>query len=340
MRGFRTLTPSLAIIGLLIVGCGPEKEELPQIITVLGPTTPAPGATWLSHEHILVDFIGADSIEPDTWDHDEIMGVMVPYLEALKAYDVKYFVDPTPNYLGRDVELLQKISQATGLQIITNTGYYGARNDAHVPSLLQHLNAREMAGFWISEFRQGIGGTDIRPGFIKIGIDNSDPLDSTDAKLVRAAAMTHIETGLTIAAHTGAAKALWPELEILAHEGVSPTAFIWVHAQNEEDNSNYLRAAQLGCWISLDGVGWGSMDRYVDKLVFLRDNGLLDQVLISHDAGWYDPQKSEQNIKPYTPVFEELIPRLLSKNFSTDDISQLLSKNPAKAFAIQVRLAK
>lgn len=35
----------------------------------------------------------------------------------------------TPAYLGKDPELLLKLSELSGLQIVTKTGYYGARND-------------------------------------------------------------------------------------------------------------------------------------------------------------------------------------------------------------------
>jgi len=35
---------------------------------------------------------------------------------------------------------------------------------------------------WINEYEHGIDGTSIKPGFIKIGIDNSDTLSAMDQK--------------------------------------------------------------------------------------------------------------------------------------------------------------
>jgi len=125
-------------------------------------------------------------------------------------------------------------------------------------------------------------------------------------------------------------------LEILREMGVSPEAFVWVHAQNEKNNENYLRAAQSGCWISLDGLGW-ELEKHVGKLVFAKQHGILNRILISHDAGWYDPHKKDQKIQPYTNIFTKLIPDLKSKGFTDEEINLLLSKNPAKAFAINVR---
>jgi phosphotriesterase-related protein len=291
---------------------------------------------WLSHEHVLVDFIGADSIRPADWDHDAILKVVLPYFKALKEFNVAYFVDATPNYLGRDPILLNKIAARSGIRIVTNTGLYGARHNKFLPDYVRDIAAGDLAEKWIREYREGIGGTSIRPGFIKIGIDTSDPLDILQQKLVKAAALTHLKTGLTIASHTGEAKGLWPQLRILKEMGVSPEAFIWVHAQSEPDNDNYIQAAKAGCWISLDGMGW-ELEKHIEKLLFAKKHGLLDRILISHDAGWYDPQKIKQTITPYTPIFEKLFPILRSKGFTEEEINGLISVNPSKAFSIAIR---
>ena len=117
---------------------------------------------------------------------------------------------------------------------------------------------------------------------------------------------------------------------------VSPNAFVWVHAQAEEDNTNYLRAAREGCWIALDGLGW-DIEKHLQKLVFAKEHNILNRVLISHDAGWYDPQKQTQSIKPFTNIFKQLHPALVSKGFSKEEFDLLISDNPAKAFSINIR---
>ncbi|MCK0147117.1 phosphotriesterase [Arenibacter sp. F26102] len=289
---------------------------------------------WLSHEHILVDFIGADSIQPNSWNHDAIIAEVSPNLDELEAFKVNYFVDATPDYLGRDVLLLEKLAVKTGLKIITNTGLYGARNNKFLPKYVQEISAVDLANKWINEFKNGIDGTSIKPGFIKIGVDTADPLDTLHQKLVKAAALSSLETGLTIASHTGKAVGLWPQLQILKEIGVSPNSFIWVHAQAEDDNNTYLKAAAMGCWISLDGLGW-DVDRHFEKLLFAKEHSILDRILISHDAGWYDPQKQEQTLAPYTNIFTKLLPDLRAGGFTENEIMLLISVNPARAFAIE-----
>lgn len=325
----------LCFIILISLGCSSLKKQ-PLIQDVYGAHRVSNNKIWLSHEHILVDFQGASTIQPHSWNHDSIINEVIPYLDELKDFNVDYFVDATPNYLGRDILLLEKIANKTGIKIITNTGLYGARNDKFIPKYAKESTAENLARNWIKEYTHGIDGTSIKPGFIKIGIDNSDTLSTMHQKLVRAAALTHLKTGLTIASHTGEAAGLWPQLDILTQMGVSTEAFIWVHAQNENNNDSYLKAAKAGCWISLDGLGW-ELDKHVEKILFAKANGILDRILISHDAGWYDPQKKIQSIKPYTAVFKKLYPELKSRGFSDDEFSLLISINPSKAFSIEIR---
>ncbi len=321
---------------LLIVSGGIAQNKPLYIQDITGMHPVLPEGIWLSHEHILVDFIGADSINSGSWNRVEVVKHILPFLKELQSLHVKYFIDATPQYLGRDVHLLKELADKTGIRIITNTGLYGAQNNKFIPDIARRNTAEELAQQWLEEFEEGIDGTTIKPGFIKISVDNTDSLSPMHVKLVKAAALCHLKSGLTIASHTGKALALWPQLEILSEQGVSPKAFIWVHAQAEEEETNFQKAAKTGCWISLDGLAW-EMDKHIEKLLYAKRNGFLDQILISHDGGWYDPQKKSQNIQPYTPIFKTLLPLLRSKGFTEDEINLLISVNPSKAYAIHKR---
>lgn len=286
----------------------------------------------LIHEHMLVDFIGADSISPDRWNRDSVVAKVLPYLLEVKKHGVKTILDCTPSFLAKDPLLLKELSEKSGIRILTNTGYYGAVDGKYLPPHAFTESADQLADRWISEFENGIEGTGIKPGFIKISVNEADTLREVDKKLVKAAGITHQKTGLQIASHTGTWKTAIQEVQILQEMGVDPSAFVWVHAQAEQDFQNYVKAAELGVWISLDGIGW-SIDEYVDRLVFAKEKGFLNQVLISHDAGWYDPAKPEGgDFQPFTNIFEKLIPALNEKGFSQSDWNQLLIENPRQAF--------
>jgi phosphotriesterase-related protein len=304
-------------------------------MTVNGPVPLKKFGTVLTHEHILVDFIGADQVTDSRWDREKVASAVLPYLREVKRSGCNTIIECTPEYLGRDPLLLKMLADSTGLNLVTNTGYYGAGNNKYLPGFVYNEPAEELSERWTKEWNEGIKGTGIRPGFIKTGV-GGDTLSELHNKLVKAAALTHLKTGLNIASHTGPAVLAFAELEILKEQGVSPEAFIWVHAQNEKDVQNHIRAAKMGAWVSFDGLSDENVMEYAELLQKMKNENLLTKVLISHDAGWYDPSKPDGGVfRGYTTVFTKLIPELKKKGFTDKEINLLLVKNPAKAFAIK-----
>lgn len=289
----------------------------------------------LIHEHVLVDFIGADKITPDRWRHEDVIKKVLPYLLGIKKRGIQSLLECTPAYLGRDVLLLQKLADKSGLNILTNTGYYGASDNKYLPAFALTETAEQLARRWINEFEHGIDGTKIKPGFIKTGV-NSGPLSAIHRKLIEAAAITHLKSGLTICSHTGPALPAEQEIEILKKAGVSPAAFVWVHANGS--NNDFEKIGQSGCWISLDGVNEDNVGKIAALIIFLKSEGFLKQILLSHDAGWYRPGEPEGgDFRGYTAIPDKLLPLLESKGLSDSEITQMIVTNPAKAFAVQVR---
>ena len=326
---------SLFATSTFLLGFG--KPPVPQLLTVNGPINANEAGNILEHEHILVDFIGADQYDPSRWDREEVASQLLPYLKELKNLGCNTLIECTPAYLGRDVQLLKDLSQQSGLHIITNTGFYGAGDNKYIPEFAFEASAQELADIWIKEFEQGIDGTSVRPGFIKISV-NPGPLSQMHRKLVQAASIAHLRTGLTIASHTGPALPAFEELEILQKEGVHPSAFVWVHAQNEEGKGNYLKAAKIGAWVSLDGLDETRMEEYIEMVYMMKKEGFLHKTLISHDGGWYEPGKPwEGPIRKYTVLYRQFRPKLLEQGFSEEDTDLLFKNNPQKAFAIQIR---
>jgi phosphotriesterase-related protein len=307
------------------------------IMTVSGPIELKQLGTALIHEHFLVDFIGADKTTDSRWNREAVVKKVLPYLLQAKEAGVKSIFDCTPAFLGRDVKLLRMLAAQSGLHLITNTGYYGAVDNKYLPPHAFTETAEQLAARWIEEAKNGIEGSGVRPGFIKISVDAREPLSALHQKLVRAAAITHLKTGLAICSHTGPAAAAFQEIAILIKEGVHPGAFVWVHAQSEKDKSTYMRAAKLGAWISLDGIGWGDFDNYADAIIQMKNAGLLHRVLISHDAGWYKPDEPDASFQGFTNIFNELFPRLKKAGFTQIDFDKLLIENPAQAMGIRVR---
>jgi predicted metal-dependent phosphotriesterase family hydrolase len=324
----------LFILLILLTSC---KEKRAVWLTVTGEMPADEIGITLPHEHVLVDFIGADSVSPDRYDPDSAFARALPFLEELKQHSVQTFIECTPAYLGRDPKLLRRLSVATGITILTNTGYYGAAKEKFLPAHAFTETAEQLAQRWIDEWTHGIEGTGIKPGFLKLSAD-SGPLTDTQRKIMKAGAIAHLKTGLTIAVHSGDGNAAREELEIFMANGVAPDAFIWVHAQNEKNFEVFKEMASKGVWVEFDYVHPETIEQYVTFVKYMKENNLLHRTLLSHDAGWYNVgEPGGGHYRGYTTLFEDLIPRLQEEEFSKSEIDQIIRLNPANAFAVSIR---
>lgn len=233
--------------------------------------------------------------------------------------------------------LAQAPGGCQGLNIITNTGYYGAVEERFLPKHAYTETAEQLAARWIDEFNNGIEGTGIRPGFIKTSVDKA-PLTNTQRKIIDSAALTHLATGLTLAVHTGNGDAAREQLSILAARGVSPAARIWVHAQNETDKAYHVEAARKQSWVSFDGINPETIQENVERLQNMKTEKLLHRVLVSQDSGWYNVgEPNGGNYKDYNCIFTTFIPALKATGFTQHELDMLFITNPSKAFTINVR---
>ncbi len=348
-RDFIT-SSALAVAGAQ-TGCGTTgAADEGRIMTVTGPIRPRDLGRTLIHEHVIVDFIGAARTSPERYDHDLAFQFALPHFQQLRARGVKSFAECTPRYIGRDAALLQRLSRASDVQIISNTGWYAAVDHKFLPPEAEKESTEQIATRWLDEWHDGIEGTGIRPGFLKLGT-GSGPLPPVDAKLVRAAARVHRETGLTIAIHTGDGAAALDELRLLREEGVAPGALVWVHAMNDPGPIQ-IEAAKMGAWISLDGYSLAPHNvlRFPKYVEAHHEAGTLHRVLLSHDDGWAvdgDAPSGNKltlfgngNQAPFESIFTRLLPDLRAKGFTDADFDRMLMNNPREALTIRRRLLR
>ena len=332
---------------LFLLSCNSSPDSQ-QLITVSGEIPVEEMGTSLIHEHVMVDWIGADSTGSHRWDRSDVVERVLPFLNRAKAEGVDTFFDCAPAYLGRAPGVLKELAKRTGVNIVTNTGYYGAVDNRFIPKHAFEDSAEEIARVWIDEFNNGIEGSGVYPGFIKIGVKEEGPLSPLHQKLAKAAALTHKKTGLTIVSHTGTDQPAFEQIGILKEEGVAPEEFVWTHAQMGSLDGN-IEAAKEGAWISLDNVRKAPssnpeepdrIEWFVERLSSMKEQGVLDKVLISHDSGWYSVgEKNGGDFRGYTDLFEYLIPALKENGFTREDIDRLLIDNPQRAYGVKVRRA-
>lgn len=331
----------LIAVMLMVTHCNLIAQQ-DYILTVNGKVSASELKRALPHEHVVTNFIGADAILiPSGTDRDRLRH-FVSVFKDLRAKGVNFVFECTPAYIGRDVKLLQQISKQSGVHIVTNTGIYAAVKKKYVPEFVSKETVDEIARRWEKEFSQGIEGTGIRPGFIKLGVDTG-PLDSIESKLLLAAIKVSQRTGLTIAVHTGDYAAALSEYKIAIANRHDPSRLVWVHAQNASDEER-LDLASKGVYISLDGVSAKNVEEYAGRILFMKKNNVLNKIILSHDDGWavlsngsYDKLElfGNGNDVPYTTIFSKLIPLLKTGGMSEREIELIMKENVVRCFSLR-----
>jgi phosphotriesterase-related protein len=153
-----------------------------------------------------------------------------------------------------------------------------------------------------------------------------------NGKLISAAALTHLRTGMAIASHTGDGLAAMAQLNLLKSHGVSPAAFIWVHAQDEKDRSFHRKAAEAGAWIEFDGISSETADQNIGLIRETRRAGYLRRVLISQDAvGFHVGEERGGYCPGYTFMFSDFLPQLRKSGIDETETRILTIENPQRA---------
>ncbi|MBI1279893.1 MAG: esterase [Anaerolineaceae bacterium] len=291
----------------------------------------------LPHEHLFVDLRGPFAPNYGEAEPQAVARLVKPYLDAIQAAGVTAFVDCAPVGVGRNVEALKYVADLTTIHIVMPTGVY---KEGFIPSEWLNLSAEALADLWIRDLTEGMDGTAIKAGFIKVALVDNGPT-SIEARNLRAAAIASQATGAVIGSHTIGGRAAREEMDILEAAGQNLNRFIWIHAHTEADMGIHLEAARRGAWVEFDAIGADpSLDsKMVDYTLNLMQAGYGQQILLSHDAGWYEVGSPNgvpkgNGYRGYTALMETFIPALRSRGATDADIHMLTVTNPARAFGI------
>jgi len=277
------------------------------------------------HEHIICDSIGADYIDNKNYNLEHIVEVMLPYLKRLKEVGCDTLVDSTPPGEGRAVKVLQECSIQSGLNIITNTGAFYGKG---VSKEIRESNIDKITELWEKEYKEGIDGTLIKPGFIKVALDDGK-ISLLQEKILRAACRLSIKTGLSIQCHAILSETILQAIPILKEEKLDFSKFIWAHADSECNISTMIELGKLGMWIEIDSIGSIPYKKHLDLIEFLIAKGISDRLLISQDTGWYNiGELNGGNIRPYHRILTEFIPMCYERGLK-ENMDMIMSTNPS-----------
>ncbi len=309
-----------------------------QIRTVKGDVPVTMLGKWLPHEHLFTDLRGPLTEGYAQGDPAQVASVVLPHLQAAEARGVTALVECSTLGVGRNIGVLRHLASLTPIHLIAPTGVY---KEGFIPPDLLTMSAEQLADLWIRDLTQGIDGTDSRAGFIKVAVSDDGPTDA-EVRSLQAAALASRATGAVIASHTIGGAAARREIAVLSAAGHDLSRFIWVHTHSEPDIGIHLEAARQGVWLEFDAVGavnWHPQAVLLEQVLALINGGYTDNLLLSHDAGWYNPGAPDgspgaDGYRGYTALFDTFIPALQARGVTEEQIHQITVVNPAKAYAL------
>ncbi|MCL2495939.1 MAG: phosphotriesterase, partial [Clostridiales bacterium] len=134
-----------------------------------------------------------------------------------------------------DTALIRRVSERSGVHVIVSTGFYTwdswplEYRDRDIKFYREHM---------LNEYEHGVQGTDIKPGNIKIALND---INLMEENALRAAAQVGNETGLPLHIHpcykTGGERLR--VVKILQEEGFDLERLVFAHTQMEEKPVNF-----------------------------------------------------------------------------------------------------
>jgi len=301
-----------------------------RLYTTLGPLTRDQLGMILPHEHVFVDLRTPDQPGYGQAEENDVVALMSPEIERIKALGVTALVECSTTGVGRRADLDLAVSRATGFPIVVPTGSY---REPWIEDRVRAMSDPELEDWMVRELTVRFDEADYRAGWIKLSAGD-DGLTELETRILRAAARAGARTGAVIGSHTIKGRVVMDQLDIIEAEGYRADRFISIHTQEEKDFELNLAVAARGAWIEYDHVGRGDDGAIIDLVTGVLDAGFGRQLLLSHDTGWYDPAKPGGGTPtPYTHLNTVFLPKLVQAGVDDATIRQLTEDNPFRAFA-------
>ena len=256
-------------------------------------------------------------------------------------------VDVTNVGIGRDPKALARISIVTGLNIVMGSGYF---LDGSHPKDMSAKTEEDIVQEIVRDVNEGVEGTGIRAGIIgEIGC--TWPMTDNEKKSLRAAARAQQVTGTALNIHPGRKdnEAALEIVEILKNAGADMKHTVISHIDvRVRGHDARCQIAKAGCYLEYDAVGWDGLAplslyrgsaidipndaQRIYEIMELIKEGYLKQILISQDI-CYKTWRVCYGGRGYAHISNYIVPLMLSKGMSQEQIDAILEENPKRILA-------
>lgn len=268
-------------------------------------------------------------------DADRDLSAPERVLEDLRAFAAAggaTVVDMTTVDYGRDLDALRRLSAESGVHVVSATGFNTAR---YARDVIAGADARTLARRQVLDVESGCG-------LVKFGtsLDTIEPAEETAA---RAAARTHLETGVPISTHTEAGTMALAQLDLLERCDVSPAAVVIGHLDRNPDLALHRAIIRRGAFVAYDQLPkpkYGTLGDALANIVALAREGLHEQIVLGGDLSrrsYYSGWGGSPGLAFLVTTFRDRLREALDgAGLDAERIAaDLLVHNPARALALR-----
>jgi phosphotriesterase-related protein len=277
---------------------------------------------------------------------------------AAKTYGLHSTVDCTPRRTPAELEEVARVARDSGVNVVVATGcmkeqYYHAARGTVSNFWAYQLSADQIADVLVREIEQGINGTGVRAGIIKVGT-SKERISAHEERVLRGAARAHRATGVPITTHATLGTMGPQQAEIFLEEGVDSSRVVIGHSDLNSVLTYHEGIVRRGFNVGLDTIGKERFDytrpesagvqryEFEKEQYFISDEsrmatllqlvrvGHAGQMVLSSDLGEMDQNPATLAAWGYSYLLGKFLPEAQSRGLSEADAHTMLVVNPRR----------
>lgn len=309
-----------------------------QILTVTGFVDAKDVGNTYVHEHLYTTATQEVATENPTMVLDDLDKIVVD-LGLFKEAGGSLIVEVTTVDYGRNIFKLKELSERSGVSIVATGGF---NKGTYNRVFLENRSIDEVARELIQEVEEGVDGSGIRPGVLKIGT-SLNVIHPWEEIGLRAISRASLATGIPITTHTQAGTMAKEQLDLFVEEGLDPSSIILGHMDQLDDFSVHYELVKRGAFLGYDSIPkakYNTKERAIDYILRLAKENLHTQILISGDfarQGYFKGYGGTFGLDYLLKTFkEELRERLDAETLDSKRIiDDLFIHNPRRVLAFR-----
>jgi phosphotriesterase-related protein len=283
----------------------------------------------LAHEHLQID-LSAQKGPANRMGAGEEPAV-IEDLQDARRFGLAAITDLSAPGWGRDPVALRRISEQSGVAVIAAAGFYWDP----FPDIVLTGSVEALRDAMIAEVADGMGGTAIRCGVIKIGTNRGEP-GAAEERLFRAAAAAARATGAPVITHTSSPdQASW-HVRVLEDAGLDMSHVVISHMGAARDVSYLVELGRSGVFMGIDKVSFPKGPTNAELADLVREaceEGLERQLILSSDIARRTFLRRYGG-HGYRTVLADFVPMLEARGVSAAQIETMLHDNPSRMLTL------